>query len=147
MLDTITGALESVKAAVDIGKIIIDSGKAIDVANYKYKIAELLSLLAEAKISITEINDEIVSRDEKIKKLEEELKIKEDIKIEGVFYWLNGDGPFCTKCWDNDRKLIRVVPTYAWTCKCPACKNVYEQGNNPERELYHAWLLKNGFMP
>lgn len=36
------------------------------------------------------------------------------------------DGPFCTYCWDDHRKRIRLICRNPRYCKCPKCRNSYE---------------------
>lgn len=53
---------------------------------------------------------------------------------EGVYYTQNGDGPFCTACYDTGRKLIRLTAfsgrfTVFGRWKCNVCKAHYSGKN------------------
>jgi hypothetical protein len=60
--------------------------------------------------------------------LREQLSIKQRLRFEHNAYW-DGDslesseGPFCSKCWDSDRKLVRMhtCDNPQWS-QCPICK-------------------------
>ncbi|MEO0131295.1 MAG: hypothetical protein ABIK76_06355, partial [candidate division WOR-3 bacterium] len=49
------------------------------------------------------------------------------------------DGPFCTRCWDKNKDLIRMHPcgNPAYS-ECPECKNSVKTGPDTrwERNLY-----------
>jgi len=59
--------------------------------------------------------------------LREELEISGKLVCEKDAYWSSTDdkkdGPFCTRCWDADRKLVRLhklTGNQAYS-KCPNC--------------------------
>jgi hypothetical protein len=54
-------------------------------------------------------------------------------------YWFpnkNGteDGPFCTNCYDDHKKRIRIIPYTVQYKKCPKCKTLFEIGNFNKRK-------------
>lgn len=106
-----------------IGKILQEAGK---IEQYQ-KILETQKELLEMQKKIQELEKEN-------SELREKLKIKENIFFENNAYWLKKDeqkdGPFCTKCWDKDRYLIRMrfYAAQNWSrahYDCPECKNTY----------------------
>lgn len=95
---------------------------------------------------ILETQKELLEMQKKIIDLEsEKVELKEKLKIRGKLipknnaYWLaeeNGreDGPFCTRCYDKDEKLLRMLPreygssscpSYCYTC--PECNNTIKK--------------------
>ena len=57
--------------------------------------------------------------------LKDKLKTKGNLRLENHAYWMidNGDGPFCTRCWDAENKMIRLHPTgNPAFYNCPSCK-------------------------
>ena len=64
--------------------------------------------------------------------LKEQLKIKENLKYENNAYWIEReggqkDGPFCPRCWDKNKELIRLNPCgNPAYCDCPECKNRFQ---------------------
>ena len=106
-----------------IGKILQEAGK---IEQYK-QIIEAQKELLEMQKKITELEGEI-------EKLKAKLKIKENLIYENNVYWIkidekNKDGPFCSRCWDKDKNLIRMHsrsnPAYFY---CPECKKVVQIG-------------------
>lgn len=84
---------------------------------------------------ITPLIDNIIKiREENIELKEENIRLKEKLKIKdslvfrnNCYYTTDGEGPFCSSCWDNKGKLIRHHitkgvngSTVLW---CPICKN------------------------
>jgi hypothetical protein len=56
-------------------------------------------------------------------KLKERLEIKEKLNYEYQAYWLDGDGPYCSKCYDKDKNLIRMIDFGGGVTRiCPECK-------------------------
>ena len=98
----------SIKAAWELAKAVKTSAEAIDDAQFKLQIAELIGALADAKIEAAE-NAEIISE------LTQKLKNKTEMQFTGRVYYrvLEGrekEGPFCSVCYDNDSKAIRLQP-------------------------------------
>ncbi len=64
---------------------------------------------------------------EEINSIKENYKLGKKLVIEKSAYWeINGNeknGPFCSGCWDNNNKLIRIQkkPTAVRINICPVC--------------------------
>lgn len=96
-------------------------------------------LVMQKQISYLEMEDKKLK--EENKELKEKLETKESLVSENNAYWIDKDGkkdgPFCTCCWDDDKKTIRMQPdcnpAYYY---CPKCKNksveIY-----PEKNIYN----------
>jgi ribosomal protein L37AE/L43A len=129
----LTTILGSIKTATEIAKLIKDSDLSFEKAETKLKLADLISALADAKIEAAELQRLIFDKDEKIKELEEALKIKQNLRYEDPYYWLDVDtkkeGPFCQTCYDSDGKLIRLQGAGEGYWICNVCKNEYADKN------------------
>ena len=87
--------------------------------------------MSDAKVEITNIQQQLLEKDEQIRNLNEQIAVKGKLQYEPPYYWLaedeNKDGPFCQSCYDKDNKFIRLYETYdnkgVWNCK--VCKNTY----------------------
>lgn len=134
---TIGSILGSIKVAADIAKIIKDSGSTLEQAEVNYKISELVGALAEAKLEIAEVQNILLEKDNEISELVNQLKTNESVVYEGRYYWTgegdNKDGPFCQRCYDVDRKLIRLQfgsSNYQGNASrwyaCKACEQTFE---------------------
>lgn len=44
-------------------------------------------------------------------------------------YWIDGDGPYCTRCWDVADKQVYTFPSPNGWAHCPECKSaaVYDR--------------------
>ena len=128
----ITAALAGVKHASDIAKLIKNSEVSLEAAEIKLKLADLIDSLSDVKVEIAKFKEIISEKESEIQRLEEQLKKKGNILWEIPYYFLlkdNGekDGPYCQKCYDSDKKLIRLQSFGAkgeW--KCNECRNSYK---------------------
>jgi hypothetical protein len=116
MTDTfpIGAALNGIKAAIDIAKAIRNSDISIEKAEMKFKIAELLEALADAKIYLADVKDIIEKKDSEISELKKAFEIKEKLIRKGNYYVLESDpegnvNKYCLACWDHDRKLVSLL--------------------------------------
>jgi hypothetical protein len=46
-------------------------------------------------------------------------------------YWQGDDGPFCSRCWDSERKLVRLLIRRGFQPVCPACHITAEDPDRP----------------
>lgn len=137
-LSAIGAALSSIKGATEIAKIVRDSISNLEHAELKLRLAELTSLLADAKIDLANIQDILNEKDLRIKELKGIIDlINDEVFWEKPFYYRlrNGenDGPYCQRCWDVDKKLVRVQYTGVAFYKCAQCKNEFDA--KPDCEL------------
>ena len=96
-------------------------------------IGELSLNLAETQIKLSDRIREIDELKEQASNLQKEIeKLKDpDTKLTikgGLYYGSDNDGPFCTGCYDNNGKLIRITDmTDAFMSlgkyRCPICKS------------------------
>ena len=101
-------------AAKDVANVLKEAGK---IAEYQ-KILDLIDDLFEKREEIEKLNTEN-------KKLKELLKTQDEYEFKNNSYWnkINNDGPFCSRCFDKNKDLIRIIPrevrdNYA---NCPEC--------------------------
>jgi len=137
----LTLLLTQTKTAVDIAKFIKSSSDTLDKSGQKLKLAELIEALADIKMETAEIKSLIIEKDEKIESLKNQLKLKNDLIYEAPYYWMKNEndekeGPFCQKCYDASKQLIRLQKfgtNDRW--KCHNCDNVFNgRGNTPKRK-------------
>lgn len=95
---------------------------------------------------ILEMQEKLLDQQKKIsdletenKSLKEKLEIQESLVFENNAYWIDGndkkDGPYCSCCWDDHKKTIRMQPCgNPAFYSCPRCTNknvkIY-----PERDI------------
>ena len=74
---------------------------------------DLYKKLLDVYKECMDLDDENRMLKERIKELEEEKMTNDKLELKGHCYYIKKedeqkDGPFCTTCWDKDRKLIRM---------------------------------------
>lgn len=120
---TITAALNALRTATDIAKGIRQADISLEKAEHKYQLADLISALADAKIAISSIQEDVIDKDRQIRELQATINLKKEMTYIDPFYWqVKGethDGPFCQQCYDANGKAIRVsfYDTNDWFCK------------------------------
>lgn len=99
----------------EIGKILQEAGKKEEYQ----KIIELQQQLMDMQKNISDLENEN-------KELKENFKIKENLTYRNNTYYHLTEGPYCTKCRDVDKILVRLKTEpsrHIWIC--PECKNEY----------------------
>lgn len=126
-------ALASIKTAIEITQTMKASELSYTEAEYKLKLADIYNSLADAKMSIAEFKELLISKDEQIKILEEKVKEKENLQYNEKYqiYESMEDsskilGKYCTRCYDDEKKLIRLdEQENGFMCK--KCKTFYRK--------------------
>ncbi len=114
------GVLETIKDAVKLAQ--------------KLGNVEIAQALIDAQQAALDLMGENQSLRNEVARLKEALELQGTVKYDDGAYWSeNGDrdGPFCTKCWDADEKLIRMKHTNFTWFKCPHCKTACEIPSGP----------------
>lgn len=82
----------------------------------------------ELKEKIVDLKEQIIDLREENINLKQELTKKETFNMvfERNSYWIIGkngkkEGPFCSACFDNNSKVIRMIVKDDYA-KCPVCK-------------------------
>ena len=80
---------------------------------------ELVEKMLDLKEQISELREENIALKEKLSEREQY-----DMVFKDNMYWDNNknDGPYCSKCWDENKKAIRLQ-TRGSDNYCPSCKS------------------------
>jgi hypothetical protein len=140
--------MSEILQAISAGKAAIDGVKSLaqyaDEVKDVSKRGEFMRIIGELSLELAETqirlsghireNDELK---EQIVTLQKKVEILENPDstltcIDGLYYTTEGDGPFCTGCYDSKRKKIRLSEmTRAMQAlgkyECPICKSKYGQ--------------------
>ena len=104
------GIFEEAKTAANILK---EAGK---IEEYK-QILDLLDKLLELQKRCVDLEAEN-------KSLKEKFEVKEKLVYRNNSYWIEDDGPYCSRCWEKNKDLMRMHhglnDNYA---HCPECKS------------------------
>ena len=120
IIGNITGVINlAVKA-----KALADKTRNLDL---KEAIIDLQSQLIDLKSQIVELREENQLLKEEVKKAKAPAEV---IVRDGVYYKADGDGPFCTGCYDSKGKFSRITELNSlyrsigkW--RCPVCQAHY----------------------
>lgn len=117
-----------ISGAIGLSKQLVEWAKSGSDPKMKTLVADLTLQLADVKIRVAELMDE---NDQLKRKLREKEAPPEIVLGDrDLYYKPNGDGPFCTACYDTTKRLIRMQPgpedfRMAFLYQCNVCKATY----------------------
>jgi regulator of replication initiation timing len=123
--------------APTIAKVLKEANR-LDLYEQVFNMRTEMLEMQEANKKLKEENEELTSK----------LKIKEEIIPKNDCYWINKngqeDGPFCSKCFDDDSKLMRLhYSGEDGYYICPKCENgVYAKPGLKTKPEYRTFDLK-----
>jgi hypothetical protein len=94
-----------------------------------------MGTLAEAKITLVGVQDELQSRDARLAELDNALAIRADVtKRYDAYYAKNDAGepvgdPYCLRCWEENHRLFHLVRGYRAgesATRCTVCGSSYD---------------------
>jgi len=109
---------------------IMDNAKDIAKLIKKYGDMELYQRIVDLRDEIFDLREENLKLKKDISCLEEEKDIKDRIIWEHPYYWLKNDknkeGPYCQKCYDENKKLIRLQNSSKGEWRCLVCRSFFK---------------------
>ncbi|WP_241911044.1 hypothetical protein, partial [Vibrio splendidus] len=132
---SISAGITSIKTALDITKELRNIDSSLKDAEVRLKLADLIEALSDAKIAASELREENQDLKTIVKELKEQLNQAEEVIFTNGHYFLKtpeqgqAPGPFCAKCYHDDKKLIiesELPSTFhnLGKYKCPKCNSV-----------------------
>jgi hypothetical protein len=125
----VAGLLSTLSAAIKFAGELNEAGKLLDSAEWKLKVADLKSTLADAKIAVVEFKDIIDAREKEIERLKANFQLGEDcVRYEPFLYAKGSDGmpsgyPYCSRCEQIDGVMIKLTFGGGGNdAICPECK-------------------------
>lgn len=124
--------LSSVGHAINLAKRLREISKNIEDAEFKNILADLNLELADTKLALASVMEENAQLKLELTQFKHsqgsgrgELVFKEF-----AYYTQDGDGPFCSACYETKKQQIRLSKvTGAFTTfghsKCPSCDEYY----------------------
>ncbi|MGA2774974.1 MAG: hypothetical protein ABSE81_02795 [Candidatus Omnitrophota bacterium] len=130
-----SSAVDVINNLVQIGRTLRDVAELVKDAKTKNLIADLNLALADLKMQVATLQEENLDLKKKIKGLESSDDVRSQLTIKKGNYWfiskpLSGysEGPFCTGCFDSNKKLITLTKLPfnigVGEYQCPVCKHV-----------------------
>ncbi|WJR67652.1 hypothetical protein QTA58_02485 [Neorhizobium sp. CSC1952] len=130
MVDIATG-LSMAAQAIGIAKDLREIDKGLDAGEFKAKMAELYSSLADVKMALADAQEELKARNQEIERLRASFAIKETtIKKDGFSMLAFEDGtprgdPFCPVCEQKEGRLFHIAELSGGKSKCPNCQSEF----------------------
>ena len=108
---------------------VMETTKILSNALLKLKDPELMAEYVKLQQAVMELFDENARLKEEIVALKKGVDIQEGLLFERGVYFTNHtgkkDGPYCQRCWDKDKTLIRLKVYSEGRAYCLECKNGY----------------------
>jgi acyl-CoA reductase-like NAD-dependent aldehyde dehydrogenase len=128
--------MDPVQSITAITAVLDAIKKARDVAR-RLKDADMQEVLLDAQERVLALKEELLSLRAENVALKEQLAAKVSATFDGGAYWVKTergrDGPFCSRCQDVERRLVRLKPTYEFWYHCPSCEQSFEVPSAPRR--------------
>jgi hypothetical protein len=111
---TILAGLGGLKAAADMIRALRDGLKAgtINGDEIAGRVGEIYDYIIDSKDALVDAKDEIEMMKKELADLRETRSLGASLQHDGKVYWIpkggRWDGPFCSRCWDVDGKLVRL---------------------------------------
>lgn len=129
----IVGTIAAVGSALGVVKELKEIDAQYDQAALKLKIADLTTALADAKLGLVDVAEQLKAKDGEISDLKAKLRYRAENLVEhnGFRYQSNGgkaDGlPFCPVCEAKGvyLKVVQVLNAPGQPFCCPSCKANY----------------------
>lgn len=129
----VVAALGGISNAITIARALQSIDRSYDSAVLKGQLAEIMSALADAKMTLSDAREEIAEKDREIKRLRGDFAARDELKeYRGYKYksdpvapnGINGT-PICPRCETVDGRLIYTVAAHSvrgMGTSCPQCK-------------------------
>ena len=127
----IAAGLAATSHAITIAKSIKDAEKALDAATLKAKLADIISELADVKISQSDLIQRVKELEEENDRLRKaDIGISELKEENGYLFRQEGNGligwPACPSCVSKEKKIVFLVQNGKFDhAKCPSCKSEF----------------------
>jgi hypothetical protein len=129
VLSLITAAVATVQKLKEVAQKMKD-------ADTRNLVADLNMTLADLKLQFADLQEENIRLKGELRKAHESEELRGKLAVKDGLYYLNQpiagrpDGPYCTRCFDVEGKLVLVVAfTGAFRefgkYNCPNCKAHY----------------------
>jgi hypothetical protein len=85
---------------------------------------ELLAALANAQGQLLAIQATVFALLDENRELKQRLTTQQQLTFRKNAYWVgDNEGPYCSRCWDAENKLVRLHLRQGYSDQCPSCGN------------------------
>ena len=126
---------------------IIENVKDILKLIKQYDDADIYQKVVDLRDEIFKLREDNLSLKETIQSLIQEQSNSEKMVFEAPLYWKvdsdKKEGPYCQKCYDDDKKLIRLQDLKNGYWECCVCKNYFLNSSDMrirKRPIPGSWM-------
>lgn len=131
-------ALAAIGQAIDVAKGMRAVEKSFDAAEYKMRIAELMSTLSDARLEMLEARDTLIEKDAELARMKAVMEVQADlVQLQTGFKYRGGeDGnpiglPIRPRCEGRDGRITFFVSAgRPRQVRCPVCSDEYSGVSN-----------------
>ena len=110
---------------------IVDTAKDVYEVVKKSATLEVQEKLMRLREEALELQEENLALRSQVKELQDALETDQNLIWDGTVYWLeltdgDRDGPFCQKCYDSGKTLIRLQ-NWETVFACFSCESRYNR--------------------
>jgi hypothetical protein len=116
---------------VEASMSIVENLKDVVATIQKIDNIELFRQILDLQNEVSQVLTENGELKAQVKRLTEEASFRRSLRFEFNAYWSgdsleSSDGPFCSKCWDADQKVVRlhVASDNPQWSRCPVCQKL-----------------------
>lgn len=119
---------------------IIDTFKDVFTLVQKADNIELTNKIIALQTDVLAVFEENRTLKEKVRLLDDALELKVKMQFDKDAYWMGDgrtekDGPYCSRCYDVDRKTVRMGLRFNHYFRCTQCEtSVQIPGIKPLRD-------------
>jgi hypothetical protein len=110
----IVAGLSGLKAAADLTKTLRDALKSgtIKPDEIAGRIGEIYDYITDSKAALVDAKEESEALKAELRALKDTRDLADSLQHDGKVYWIargeKWDGPFCSRCWDKDKTIVRL---------------------------------------
>jgi hypothetical protein len=102
---------------------LIENAKDLVALVQKLDNIELIKTVLALQQDAVVLIEENHALKHEVRGLKETLAIREQLVFQHNAYFRGADGPFCSRCWDAEEKLVRLHRAMGYNPRCPSCGN------------------------
>ena len=107
----------------------IDTLKALGTLVQKLDNLELLKRMVELQEQVFSLVTENQELRRESQRLSEQLAQRDQVEFRQNSYWKGDEGPFCSRCFDVERRSVRMLKSEGCYPLCPNC-GIFAEGED-----------------
>ncbi len=95
---------------------------------------------------VLELQNQINELVEENRRLKDRLGTRDQLTFRKNAYWRADDGPFCSRCWDSETRLVRLHTQQGYKPQCPSCGTVASDPDQPPPKPIQRRSSRSGYL-